>query len=96
MPTVKLTGYIQFPENTTADQLADVSFELVKHSQLTLNEEGCISFSVTQSPINQLRFDVSEEFVDKSAFEFHQKRVKLSNWFLVSQNATRHYTIIDN
>ncbi|PMG75901.1 hypothetical protein BCU84_14300 [Shewanella sp. 10N.286.51.B7] len=96
MSRVKLTGYIQFPHNTTANELADVRFELVNHTQLTLNEEGCISFSVTQSTVNDLRFDVNEEFVDKAAFEFHQQRVQQSNWFTVSQTATRHYTIIDS
>ncbi|EPR4995117.1 putative quinol monooxygenase, partial [Vibrio navarrensis] len=42
-----------------------------------------------------LRFDVYEEFVDKVAFEQHQKRVKASRWGKVTVSVERHYEIFE-
>ena len=39
------------------------------------------------------RFDVYEEFVSEQAFEFHQNRVKDSDWGVVSKNVTRFYVV---
>lgn len=91
MSKVILKGFILVPE----PELELVKNELVNHKRLTLDEPGCITFSVIENPENPLRFDVYEEFVDKVAFEQHQKRVKASYWGKVTVNVERHYEIVE-
>ncbi|NVJ53825.1 MAG: antibiotic biosynthesis monooxygenase [Campylobacteraceae bacterium] len=91
MSKVILKGFILVPQS----ELELVKKELIIHKNLTLKEEGCITFSVTENIDNPLRFEVYEEFVDKVAFEEHQKRVKASKWGKVTANVTRHYEIIE-
>jgi len=91
MSKVILKGFILVPQS----ELELVKKELITHKNLTLKEEGCITFSVTENIHNPLRFEVYEEFVDKVAFEEHQKRVKASKWGKVTANVTRHYEIIE-
>ncbi|EKO3688309.1 antibiotic biosynthesis monooxygenase [Vibrio metschnikovii] len=91
MSKVTLKGFILVPES----DLELVKNELVNHKCLTLEEPGCISFSVTENSENPLRFDVYEEFTDKAAFEHHQKRVKASNWGKVTVNVERYYEIFE-
>lgn len=91
MSKVILKGFILVPQS----ELELVKKELIIHKNLTLKEEGCITFSVTENIQNPLRFEVYEEFVDKVAFEEHQKRVKASKWGKVTANVTRHYEIIE-
>ncbi|WP_372378958.1 putative quinol monooxygenase [Vibrio natriegens] len=90
MSKVILKGHILVPE----PELQLVKQELEKHTRLTLQEAGCITFRVTQSAENSLRFDVYEEFVDEAAFEAHQVRVKESHWGKVTNNVERHYEIL--
>ncbi len=89
MPKVILKGYILVPN----EQLDMVQEALVEHVRLTLEEPGCIVFSVEQNAQNPLRFDVYEEFVDKVAFENHQQRVVNSYWGRVTKDVERHYSI---
>ena len=89
MSKVTLKGFILVPES----ELELVKMELVNHQRLTLEEAGCITFSVIQNSENSLRFDVYEEFVDKASFEQHQKRVKASHWGKVTVNVERHYEL---
>ncbi|EPP4298248.1 putative quinol monooxygenase [Vibrio navarrensis] len=91
MSKVTLKGFILVPEL----DLELVKNELVNHKRLTLDEPGCITFSVIENPENPLRFDVYEEFVDRVAFEQHQKRVKASRWGKVTVNVERHYEIFE-
>ncbi|MGB7401167.1 MAG: antibiotic biosynthesis monooxygenase [Arcobacter sp.] len=91
MSKVILKGFILVPQS----ELELVKKELITHKNLTLKEEGCITFSVTENIQNPLRFEVYEEFVDKVAFEEHQKRIKASKWGKVTANVTRHYEIIE-
>lgn len=91
MSKVTLKGYILVPEL----ELELVQNELVNHKRLTLEEAGCIKFSVIQSSENSFRFDVYEEFADKASFEQHQKRVKDSHWGKVTVNVERHYEIFE-
>ncbi|EJL6396809.1 antibiotic biosynthesis monooxygenase [Vibrio navarrensis] len=91
MSKVTLKGFILVSE----PDLELVKNELVNHKRLTLDEPGCITFSVIENPENPLRFDVYEEFVDKVAFEQHQKRVKASRWGKVTVNVERHYEIFE-
>ncbi|SIO94121.1 putative quinol monooxygenase [Vibrio spartinae] len=90
MSKVTLKGFILVPES----ELESVKNELVNHQRLTLEEPGCISFSVTENLENPLRFDVYEEFTDQGAFEHHQQRVKASYWGKVTVNVERHYEIL--
>ncbi|HCG8655604.1 TPA: antibiotic biosynthesis monooxygenase [Vibrio parahaemolyticus] len=89
MTKVTLKGFILVPQS----ELELVKSELVNHRRLTLEEAGCITFSVIQSSDNPLRFDVCEEFTNKESFEQHQKRVKASYWGKVTVNVERHYEI---
>lgn len=89
MDTVTLTGYIIVPSK----QLAQVRAAMVRHIQLTRQESGCLSFTISQDQANPQKFYVNESFVDKAAFEFHQSRVKRSYWGRVSQDVERHYKI---
>ncbi|ASA56807.1 putative quinol monooxygenase [Vibrio gazogenes] len=91
MSKIILKGFILVPESA----LEIVKIELVNHQRLTLEEPGCMTFSVTANLENPLRFDVYEEFTDKAAFEYHQKRVKASHWGKVTANVERHYEIIE-
>jgi len=91
MSKVTLKGFILVPES----DLELVKNELVNHKRLTLEEIGCITFSVTENSENPLRFDVYEEFTDKATFEHHQKRVKASNWGKVTVNVERYYEIFE-
>ncbi|NOI64433.1 antibiotic biosynthesis monooxygenase [Vibrio aestuarianus] len=75
MGKVILSGYIEIPEN----ELEVVTTALEKHIELTRQEIGCLVFEVIQSTDDRNRFNVYEEFVDKSAFELHQERVKASH-----------------
>ncbi|MDW6004814.1 putative quinol monooxygenase [Vibrio mangrovi] len=90
MSKVILKGFIIVPES----DLAAVKQALVRHRKLTLEEPGCIVFEVTENADDPQRFDVYEEFTDKSAFEQHQKRVKRSLWGEITMNVERHYEIV--
>ena len=91
MSKVTLKGFILVSEL----DLELVKSELEHHKRLTLEEPGCITFSVTENPENSLRFDVYEEFTDKVAFEQHQQRVKSSHWGKVTVNVERHYEVFE-
>ncbi|MFQ1634082.1 putative quinol monooxygenase [Aeromonas veronii] len=84
-----LKGFIIVPPN----DLAAVKDELDNHICLTHAETGCLTFKVTQDPLNPCRFDVYEEFVDEAAFQAHQARVKSSRWGEITVNVERHYTV---
>ncbi|WP_413283462.1 putative quinol monooxygenase [Vibrio sp. MA40-2] len=89
MAKIILEGYIVVPKN----ELINVLNQLEMHKQLTLEEQGCLVFEVTQHPNDPTRFDVYEEFVDKTAFNSHQKRVAASNWGAATQNVQRFYQL---
>ncbi len=91
MSKVTLKGFII----VLAEDLSAVKEELIDHRNLTHNEPGCLVFEVTQSESNPCRFDVYEEFLNKAAFESHQKRVKDSYWGEVTVNVERHYEIFE-
>ncbi|WP_431689346.1 putative quinol monooxygenase [Hahella sp. NBU794] len=91
MSKVILKGYIIVPH----EDLSAVEQALPIHTQLTLEEEGCLIFEVTKHDGDPRRFDVYEEFVDRAAFNAHQARVKNSHWGGVSLNVARHYEICE-
>ncbi|REC96430.1 putative quinol monooxygenase [Kushneria indalinina] len=91
MSKVVLKGFIQVP----SDELEAINQELANHCRLTLEEPGCITFRVIQEENDPCRFNVYEEFVDREAFELHQRRVAGSDWGKLTRNAERHYDIIE-
>jgi quinol monooxygenase YgiN len=86
---VILQGFIVVPDS----DLEVVKRELVIHKKLTLNETGCLTFTVIPDEVNLHKFSVYEKFVNQAAFDNHQARVKLSKWGEVTKNVERHYKI---
>ena len=74
-------------------ELDTIRKALPVHIEATRSEEGCITYQVDEHPTETGRFDVYEEFVNKAAFEYHQKRVKESAWGEVTLSVTRSYTV---
>lgn len=87
MAKVVLKGHIIIPK-TNRQVILD---ELKKHIDLTRQESGCLIFQITQDNSDADKFWVYEEFVNKEAFDFHQARVRLSDWGRVSCDAQRYY-----
>lgn len=86
---VILQGFIVVP----GSDLEVVKHELVIHKRLTLEESGCLIFTVIQDENNIHKFHVYEEFVDQDSFDSHQSRVKSSKWGQVTKNVERNYQI---
>jgi quinol monooxygenase YgiN len=82
-------GHIVIPDAN----LSAVLRELPRHIELTQKEDGCLIFKVLQDTENKNVFTVYEEFINRSAFETHQERVKCSYWGEVTKAAERHYQI---
>nr|WP_010133367.1 antibiotic biosynthesis monooxygenase [Microbulbifer agarilyticus] len=89
MGKVVLDGYILVP----ATELDAIKRELIEHTRLTRAEPGCLKFVVEQDVEEPTRFNVHEEFIDRDAFQHHQKRVKSSRWGSLTTNVSRHYTV---
>ncbi len=89
MAKVILQGFIVVPDS----ELEVVKSELIVHKRLTLEEAGCLIFTVTQDEVNPHKFTVYEEFVDQEAFDNHQSRVKSSEWGKVTKNVERNYQV---
>lgn len=75
--------------------LSAVVAELPKHIELTRREEGCLIFEVHRDPDKPNIFRIYEEFVDQTAFEAHQLRVRQSVWGQVATDVERHYDVTD-
>ena len=80
-----LSGTITVPPNDLERVLA----ALADHILLTRAEPGCRSFSVEEKENGA--FLVSEEFIDRAAFEAHQVRLRETPWAAASVNAVRNY-----
>ena len=89
LPGVILQGYIIVPES----DLQTVTEELENHTRLTLEEEGCLVFSISRDEATPGRFNVYEEFKDEQAFLAHQERVRLSRWGEITKSVERHYHV---
>ena len=75
--------------------LEAVHAELPTHIRATREEPGCIAFDVAPSAADPCRFDVSEVFLDRAAFDEHQRRAGATRWAEVSARAQRHYEITE-
>jgi quinol monooxygenase YgiN len=84
-----LKGFIVVPDS----DLDVVINELVMHTRLTLEEPGCLVFTVTPDADNIHKFHVFEEFINQEGFDNHQTRVKYSKWGEVTKNVERNYRI---
>ncbi|MGO3055632.1 putative quinol monooxygenase [Halomonas sp. AOP43-A1-21] len=71
MRKVTLEGVIIVPQA----ELGVFQEALVLHKQQTLAEPGCITFNVIQDQTDSCRYTVYEEFVDRAAFDQHQRHV---------------------
>ena len=91
MSKVILKGYIEIPES----ELVQVLGALPEHKELTLREQGCLVFRIDRDNKYPTRYNVYEEFVNREAFEQHQKRVRDSNWGKIAANVKRNYQIYD-
>ncbi len=89
MSKVVLQGFIVVPDS----DLEIVNKELVIHRRLTLEEAGCLIFTVMPDAEDIHKFHVYEEFINQEAFVKHQSRVKSSNWGKVTKNVERNYQI---
>ncbi len=90
-PRISLTGHIDVP----MDRLDAVTAALPAHIALTRAEPGCLSFDVTPDPDVAGRFNVTECFVSRCAFEAHQTRMKSSLWAKVTAGIPRQYQITE-
>ena len=86
---VYLTGFLDVPP----DRLQQVRLALPQHIALTRAEAGCVSFEVVEDSSVAGRFNVSEVFENRAAFDAHQARTKASEWFKVTQGIPRHYSV---
>ncbi len=89
MAKVVLKGYIEVIDA----ELDLIRAELPIHTDLTLQESGCLEFRVEQDPYLKNRFTVYEVFDSEEAFERHQERVRKSRWGFISRNVQRHYCV---
>lgn len=89
MPRIELKGTICVPLN----ELDAVKQALPEHIRLTREEAGCRLFEVEPDPNDPQVFSVYEQFDDQHAFEYHQQRVKASDWGRITVNVERHYDI---
>ncbi|MGV6804599.1 MAG: putative quinol monooxygenase [Ruegeria sp.] len=86
---VYLRGFIQVP----MDRIEAVRAALPEHISLTRAEPGCLSFDVFEDAEIPGRFNVSEVFENRAAFDAHQARTKQSPWAKATRNIPRSYDI---
>jgi len=89
MAKVVLKGHVLIPH----DDLKSVLEELPLHKELTRQEEGCLIFEVIQDESQVCKLNVYEEFKSKTAFQYHQDRVRSSRWGSITKNIKRFYEI---
>ncbi len=89
MPGLTLKGHIIVSD----EDLPRVSKELPKHLALTRAEQGCLIFNVSQDSEVANKFYVYEEFIDREAYDAHQRRVQGTRWASVTAKVERHYKI---
>ena len=68
---------------------------LADHVALSRAEPGCVQFDIVQSAHDPCCFGVTEEFIDRTAFEAHTARTRASSWWAASQHFTRDIVVTD-
>ncbi|WP_440904247.1 putative quinol monooxygenase [Catenovulum sp. SX2] len=71
---------------TQPEKLQQTQTELLKLQELTLQEAGCIQFSVCQVKGDPYRFNLWESWVDENAFALHMQASYTQGYF--AQNLT--------
>ena len=66
---------------------------LPKHAALTHAEPGCIRFEITPVEGQTGRYKVEEAFTDLAAFKAHQDRTRKTEWYAITRNIERDYTV---
>ncbi|HKT56197.1 MAG TPA: antibiotic biosynthesis monooxygenase [Microbacterium sp.] len=89
MTTITLTGRLICADD---DEAATVLRHLDRHIELTRAESGCLQFDV-EPTADPLVWTVCERFVDRSAFESHQLRVRGSDWGRATASIERDYVV---
>ncbi|MBZ5734675.1 antibiotic biosynthesis monooxygenase [Nocardioides sp. TRM66260-LWL] len=89
MPEVTLTGLLIAHDD---EQAATVARHLPEHVALTRAEPGCREFVVERIGATT-SWRVQERFVDRAAFEAHQRRVAASTWGRATAHVERRYTV---
>lgn len=87
--TVQLSGFLRC---ASAREVEIVLRYLPNHIRLTEAEPGCISFEVMQTE-NPLVWRVEEHFIDRAAFDAHQRRTRASAWGTATSAIGREYKI---
>ncbi len=77
---------------TSQDQADRVRAHAAEHIRLTLEEPGCMSFSVGQTADPWI-WQVDETFTNRAAFEAHQIRTAASDWGQATQGIKRDFTL---
>lgn len=90
-PNIILTGHIDVPK----DRIDAIRAALPAHIELTRAEPGCLSFLVIEDRCHPGRFNVSERFTDRAAFNAHQERMKASDWAKITAGIPRRYTVTE-
>ena len=90
MRKVIMCGHVIIP----ADERDVFEKAIPIHIKLTLDEPGCLEFSIVEDKDNPNKFAVYEEFIDEAAFNHHQERTKNSAWHEISKNMERHYSFL--
>ena len=62
------------------------------HVAATLEEPGCISFTIDDTD-DPMVFDVRESFRDRAAFDAHQARTRDSDWFAATKGILRDFRV---
>ena len=68
---------------------------LPDHIRLTHGEAGCLAFEVEPDPHVPGRWNVSELFCDRAAFDAYQARITGTDWAKATRRAERVYTVGD-
>ncbi len=88
-PRIRLSGHLDVPEA----RRAAVAAALDEHVRLSRAEPGCVYFDVMPDPKVPGRWLVDEMFVDRAAFEAHQRRARQGDWGRITAGLARDYVI---
>lgn len=74
-----------------ADDARIVRDALPEHIRLSRAEPGCLRFEVVETAPGV--FSVSEEFIDRAAFDAHQTRTRASEWWAATAHIPRDFEV---
>jgi len=89
MGVIRLTGTLRCAPGE-AEALRSA---LPEHVRLSRAEPGCLSFDVTETAPGI--FVVTESFVSRAAFDAHQTRTRASDWWRVTGDMPRAFSVTE-